>query len=220
MDNHDQKTRIAGSHKKDHVKNTNKVRNSAISTVRPFISILMRSYAYGWMRYCIICVGKIPSGRVRNWFYRHIFLMKITKKTVIFGGCEIRSPWNIKADNCIISTYCILDGRSGIEIGDNVVFSSGVHIWTEEHNVDSESFAVLPENRLPVIIGDRAWICSDSTILSGVTIGDGAVVASRSCMTKDADPYGVYGGIPARKIKERNHNLTYVLSGKPAWHFF
>ena len=66
-------------------------------------------YIYGWMRYCIILVGRIPSTRIRNWKYRTIFNMKITKKTVIYGGCEIRSPWNIKADNCVISTYCILD---------------------------------------------------------------------------------------------------------------
>ena len=180
----------------------------------------LNHYLYGWMRYCIIQTGKIPSGRCRNYLYRFIFYMKITKRTVIYGGCEIRSPWNIKADNCVISTYCILDGRRGIIIGDNVVFGGGVHVWTEEHDVNDSYFAVNFQNAQPVVIEDRAWICSDSTILPGIHIGEGAVVATRAVVTKDCEPFSVYGGVPARKISMRNKDLKYELNGKPTWHFY
>jgi acetyltransferase-like isoleucine patch superfamily enzyme len=177
-------------------------------------------YLYGLMRYSILQVGKIPSHHIRNLLYRKVFRMKITKRTVIYGGCEIRSPWNIRADNCVISSYCILDGRNGIEIGDNAVLGGGVHIWTEEHNVDSPQFLCLPENCQSVKIGQRAWICSDSTILPGITVGEGTVLASRGCLTKDAEPFGVYGGVPAKMIRHRNTDLEYQLNGKPHWHFF
>lgn len=177
-------------------------------------------YLYSWMRYCVILTGKIPSNRIRNWKYRYIFYMKITKRTVIYGGCEIRSPWNIKADNCVISTYCILDGRRGITIGDNVVFGSGVHIWTEEHDVNDPYFAVNFYNAQPVIIDAQAWICSDSSILPGTHIGKGAVVATRAVVTKDCEPFGIYGGVPAKIIGKRNTELKYNLSGKPHWHFY
>jgi acetyltransferase-like isoleucine patch superfamily enzyme len=180
----------------------------------------LEPYFYGLMRYSTIIVGKIPSHRIRNFFMRYVFCMQITKNTVIYGGCEIRSPWNIKADRCVISTYCILDGRNGIEIGNDVVFGGGVHIWTEEHNIDDEYFLAHEENKKGVIIDEHAWICSDSTILPGVHVGKGAVVASRAVLTKDADVYGVYAGIPAKKIKERNNNLKYKLNGKPTWHFY
>ena len=46
--------------------------------------------------------------------------MDIDKKTVISAGCEIRSPWNVHMGNCIIAGNCIIDGRSGIIIEDNV----------------------------------------------------------------------------------------------------
>ena len=177
-------------------------------------------YLYGWMRYNILLLGKFPSHRLRNLMYRYVYNMKITKKTVIYGGCEIRSPWNIKADNCVISTYCILDGRRGITIGENVVFGSGVHIWTEEHDVNDPYFAVLEKNAQPVIIKDRAWICSDSTILPGTVINEGAVVASRACVTKDCESFTIYGGVPAKKIGERSKDLRYELNGKPHWHFY
>ncbi len=180
----------------------------------------MNQYLYGWMRYSSILVGRFPSNRVRNWIFRHVFCMKATKNTVINGGCELRSPWNIKAGNCIIGNNNLLDGRSGIEIGDNVVFGADVRVWTMEHNVNDPWFRVTEDHSLPVKIEDHAWICSGSSILPGARIGKGAVVASRACITKDCEAYGIYGGIPAKKIGERTHDLRYVLSGKPTWHFY
>lgn len=179
----------------------------------------LNSYMYGYMRTNIILVGKIPSHRIRKFFYKYIFRMKIKRKTIICGGAEIRSPWNIKIGKSTIASNCILDGRGGIEIGDNVVFGSGVHVWTEEHDVNDPWFRVMSQNRQPVIVKDRAWVCSDVTLLPGVIIGEGAVVASRGCVTKTCDDYGIYAGIPAKKISERNRELEYNLDGKPVWHF-
>lgn len=198
-------------------KNTKKHKENICKT---WMRYFMYHYGYGWMRYCCLLNGRIPSNRIRNIRYRLIFNMKITKQTVIYGGCEFRSPWNIRAGNCVISSNCLLDGRNGIYIGENVVFGGGVHIWTEEHNVNSQSFDIMEENRQPVIIHEHAWICSDSTILPGVTIGEGAVVATRACVTKDCEAFTINAGIPAKKIGDRNNMLTYTLSGKPHWHFY
>jgi len=177
-------------------------------------------YVYGWMRYCIVLAGKIPSHRIRNLLYRIVFNMKITKNTVIYAECELRSPWNIRADRCVISTNCILDGRRGIFIGEDVVFGSGVHVWTEEHDINDSYFAVNNGHAQPVHIGAHAWICSDSTILPGTNIGEGAVLASRAVATKDCEAFGVYGGVPAKRIGTRNNELLYQLNGKPTWHFY
>lgn len=182
--------------------------------------LLFEHYLYGWMRFCVIRTGFIPSNKVRNILYRVIFNAHITSKTVINGGCEIRSPWNLYASNCIIMNNCILDARSKIIIKDNVVFGQGVHIWTEEHDVDSPTFAVLEKNKGAVIINERAWICSDSTILPKVIVGEGAVLASRAVATKDLIPFGIYAGIPAILKRFRNQELMYNLSGKPHWHFY
>lgn len=177
-------------------------------------------YMYGWMRYNIILTGHIPSNMIRKILYIIVFNAKIKWKTVINGGCEIRSPWNLHAGNCVIMNNCVLDARSGIVIEDDVVFGTGVHIWTEQHDLNSPTFAVTDDNRGPVIIHDHAWICSDSTILPGITVGAGAVLASKACAVRDLEPYGVYAGIPAKKIKERSKDLVYHLSGKPHWHFY
>jgi len=178
------------------------------------------SYIYGWTRYCSIQTGKFPSNGIRNRLFRYVFCMEATKKTVINGGCELRSPWNIKADNCIIGNNCLLDGRSGIEIGNHVVFGADVRIWTMEHDVQDPWFRVTADHALPVKIADRAWICSGSSILPGISIGEGVVVASRACVIRDCEEFSIYGGVPAKKIGVRNRDLKYTLSGKPTWRFY
>ena len=176
-------------------------------------------YMYGWMRYWIIRTGRIPSNRIRKVLYKYVFKMKISKGTVISYGCEIRSPWNIELGKCIVAGGCILDGRAGIIIHDNVVLGMNVHIWTEEHDVNSPEFEVNDAHRGSVVIHSRAWVCSDSTILPGNVIGEGSVVAAKACVVKSCEPYGIYGGVPAKKIADRNQNLKYTLSGRPHWHF-
>jgi acetyltransferase-like isoleucine patch superfamily enzyme len=54
-----------------------------------------------------------------------------------------------------------------------------------------------------VIIGNDVWICVNVTIMSGVTVGDGAVIAANSHVVKDVEPYSITGGNPAKTIKYR-----------------
>ena len=69
----------------------------------------------------------------------------------------------------------------------------------------------------PIVIGDRVWIGMNATVLGGVTIGEGAVVAAGSVVTKDVPPFTVVGGVPARPIKDRERELTYRLAYRPNW---
>ena len=202
---------------------TNKLKtdNSKIQNKIFFKSIYnwINAYIYGWVRYNTLLTGYIPSYRIRKLFYKYIFAMRISKKTVIFFGCEFRSPWNITIGNSTVSANCILDGRGRIIIENDVVLGSGVHIWTEEHNVNDSYFRVLKENLQAVLIKRHAWICSDATILPGVIVNEGAVLASRGCAVRDCDAFKIYGGVPAKFISERNTDLQYELTGKVSWHF-
>lgn len=93
-------------------------------------------------------------------------------------------------------------------------------IWTEEHDVNDKRFRVLEKNAQPVVIEKNAWICSDSTILPGVHIEEGCVLASKGCATKDCAAFGIFGGVPAKKIGDRNNEIDYELSGKSFYHFW
>lgn len=81
------------------------------------IKWLFHIYA-GWIRYKLIHLGKIPCHTYRNFMLRHVYRMKLAKTAVIYGGFEIRSPWNIHiADGAIVGDESKLDGRNGIFIG-------------------------------------------------------------------------------------------------------
>ncbi|WJH37282.1 hypothetical protein N6H14_05985 [Paenibacillus sp. CC-CFT747] len=55
---------------------------------------------------------------------------------------------------------------------------------------------------LPIVIGDGVWIGTRATVLPGVRIGDGSVIAAGAVVTKDCAPHGIYAGTPARRVKE------------------
>nr|WP_255551563.1 acyltransferase [Sporosarcina sp. E16_8] len=102
-----------------------------------------------------------------------------------------------------------------MEIGNNVNISPYVKIYTADHAVNSSEFTY---NEDTVIIKDYAWISTNSLILPGVTIGEGAVVAAGSVVTKNVDDFAIVGGVPAKKIGERNKQLDYKPDFKKYWH--
>ncbi len=155
-------------------------------------------------------IGKIPSQTIRKYLYRHYFQLAIGENTVIYNSCHIRDPHKITIGNhSSIGDRCILDGRSGLTIGNSVNISTGAWIWTLQHDPQDANFAA---KGAPVIIEDYAWISSRTTILPGVTIGKGAVVAAGAVVTKSVAPYAIVGGVPAKKIGDRNINLNYQLN--------
>lgn len=74
-------------------------------------------------------------------------------------------------------------------------------IWTMHHDYNDINFKAVGS---PVIIEDFAWVCSRAIILPGITIGKGAVVASGAVVVKDVEAWTVVGGVPAKKIGDRD----------------
>lgn len=68
-----------------------------------------------------------------------------------------------------------------------------------------------------IIIGNDVWIGYEAVILSGVTIGDGAVIGCRAVVTKDVPPYTIVGGVPAKPIRKRFDEETIKELQKIKW---
>ena len=167
----------------------------------------------GWIRYKLILLGKLPCHFIRLFILRHVYRMKIAPKVVIYGGFEIRDPWNISIGRgTIIGDESKLDGRNGITIGDNVNFSTGVWIWTSQHDLNDPLFATN-EKGGRVIIRDRVWVSTRTIILPKVIIDEGVVIAAGAVVTHNCQAFTVYGGVPAKRIGDRNRNLAYEYKG-------
>ena len=176
------------------------------------IRLLRQSLSFLLLQY----IGKIPSQRIRIYFYRNHYGMQIGRETVIYNNCEIRSPENISiGNNCAIGDQCVLDGRAGLVIGNNVNLSTAAWLWTNQHDPQDPDWGVKCGK---IVIKDYAWVSSRASVLPGVTIGEGAVVAAHAVVTKDVEPYTIVGGVPAKKIGERTRDLRYkILPGMPLW---
>lgn len=148
---------------------------------------------------------------------KHIIKMQfqsVGKKTNFLMGIEYRNPKNISVgSNSVINKKVLLDGRGGkLIIGDNVDIAQETNIWTLEHDVHDDFHK---DSGGDVIISDFVWIASRCTILPGVKIGKGAVVAANSVVTRDVEEMTIVGGIPARELGKRRSSLKYRLNHQP-----
>jgi acetyltransferase-like isoleucine patch superfamily enzyme len=121
-----------------------------------------------------------------NVYFRYPKKIKIGNDVSLNRGCEFYASWHHK------QTFIIL--CNNIRVGPAVKFFAAGH---------DVGYLNLPDNAKSIYVGDHVWIGGNSTILQGVTIGEGAIVAAGSVVTKSVEPYTIVGGIPARFIKKR-----------------
>jgi acetyltransferase-like isoleucine patch superfamily enzyme len=163
----------------------------------------------------IVC--HIPSFALRRGWYRHILGITFGEHAGIHLGCYIWffGPNQLRRDGFHIGSYsrvnrdCCLDARGSLWIGNNVSVSPEVTILTASHSVDDPSFRLQLRG---VVVEDHVWIGTRATILPGVRLGKGSVVAAGSMVTRDVPPLTIVAGIPARKVGVRaGEAINYVL---------
>jgi virginiamycin A acetyltransferase len=114
----------------------------------------------------------------------------------------------INHEKLIIGKFC------SIACGARFLFTSANHtlaslstypfpIFYEEWNLDKAQITSAWDRKGDIVIGNDVWIGYEAVILSGVHIGDGAIIGSRAVVTHDVPPYTIVGGVPAREIKQR-----------------
>ncbi len=101
--------------------------------------------------------------------------------------------------NVFVNSGCRFQDQGGIYIGDDVLIGHNAVLATLNHNADPAKRAnLIPA---PIRIGDKAWLGANVTILPGVTVGEGAVIAAGSVVTKDVPAGATVAGVPAKRIK-------------------
>lgn len=119
-------------------------------------------------------------------YIRYPSKVSIGERTTINRGCRFYASYHYKDVH--------------IRIGRNVAVAPEVSFLAAGHDYTRLS---LPDTAGSITVGDYAWIGARSVILQGVTIGEGAVIAAGSVVTRDIPPYTVAAGVPARVIKQR-----------------
>lgn len=127
---------------------------------------------------------------------------------VDFEKNNVLYHYPINGDKLKIGRFC------SVACGVKFVFTSANHtlrslstytfpIFFEEWGLDVKNITKAWDNKGNIIIGNDVWIGYGAVILSGVTVGDGAIIGARAVVTKDVPPYTIVGGVPARQIRKR-----------------
>lgn len=120
---------------------------------------------------------------------------------VLTGGAGLEQRLSV-GQECWFNAGCRLDLSDVITIGDRVAFGHEVLIMTSSHELGDPSRRAGPLYTRPVTIGAGAWLGARCTILPGVTIGEGAVIAAGAVVNRDVPANTLVGGVPARVLKE------------------
>lgn len=118
------------------------------------------------------------------------------------------SPQILIGDNVNIGDDCHITAINRIEIGNNVLTGKKITITDNSHGLVTEEVVKLPPAMRSLVspgavyIEDNVWIGDKVTILPNVRIGNNSIIGSNSVVTSNVEPYCVYGGIPAKKIKK------------------
>lgn len=120
----------------------------------------------------------------------------------IHPTARIFLPWNLSiGEYGAIGDRAIVYNLGPVSIGARTTISQQAHLCAGTHDYRDPAFPLL---RLPITIGDDAWICADAFIGPGVTIGNHAIVAARGVVVRDVEPGVIVAGNPAKMIKRRD----------------
>lgn len=145
--------------------------------------------------------------KIRMYFLRKVMNLRFVDETFYMGGKSkvssdlVAGPYSYIGPNCLIYPK--------VKIGKYSMIANNVSILGADHVYSNAGVPIIFSGRAKLnetVIGDDVWIGAHSIVLTGIKIGDGVIVAAGSVVSKDCDPFSIYAGIPAKKIKDRFSN--------------
>lgn len=136
----------------------------------------------------------------RNSLLR-LFGARLGRGVRVDPSARIFAPWRLAVgDHSSIGWNAILYNLGPMEIGARVTISQGAHLCGGTHD---HTDPTMPLRRMPIVIGDEAWVCADAFIGPGVTVGSRSVVGARAVAVRDVPAGMIVAGNPAVVIKPR-----------------
>lgn len=173
----------------------------------------MGKYPFYFITYWLLnyIVQYIPAWGIRKLYMRSCGMKIGRGSEVNMSQCIIMPNHFTMGNYSHINRHCILDCRGGVYIGSSVSISYNVCIITGSHVANSVDFEYITK---PIRIEDFVWVGVNATILPGVRIGRGAVVAAGAVVTRDVPESSIVAGVPAKVVGRRESNLNYRCSWK------
>lgn len=160
----------------------------------------VKRFLWLYVNAVIFKTSLFPSSRIKVFFLR-MFGARIGKNVTIKPCVNIKYPWFLSVgDETWIGEAVWIDCLVPVTIGAHVCLSQGAVILTGSHNYKSSSFNLITGG---VILEDGVWIGALAVVNQGVTAGSHTVLTAGSVATRSLEPYSIYQGNPAVKIRDR-----------------
>jgi putative colanic acid biosynthesis acetyltransferase WcaF len=121
-----------------------------------------------------------------------------------YPASKVYAPWNLFcADGVAAGDGVEIYNPAPMRFGSHAILSQGSYLCGATHDFDDAAFPLLAYE---MEVGAYAWICARACVAPGVKVGEGAVLGLASVATKNLEPWTVYGGSPALRIKARQRH--------------
>jgi len=145
-----------------------------------------------------------PSPRIahawRAWLLR-CFGAKLGPHCRFYPASRVWAPWNLRCeDTVMVADRAELYNPAPMILASHAIVSQGAYLCGATHDTNDPKFPVIS---FPMRVGRYAWVAARACVSPGVNLGDGAILGLASVATKDLEPWSIYAGVPARKVKER-----------------
>jgi putative colanic acid biosynthesis acetyltransferase WcaF len=118
-----------------------------------------------------------------------------------YPASKIWAPWNLVCEDQVTAADgAEIYNAAPIHFGSHAIVSQGAYVCGATHDFNDPAFPLLAYT---MTIGAYSWICARASVGPGVNVGEGAVLGLASVATRDLEPWTVYGGSPAVKVKDR-----------------
>lgn len=134
-------------------------------------------------------------------FLLRLFGTKVGHGVIIKPSVNIKYPWFLEiGDNVWIGEHVWIDNLTQVVIEDNVTISQGAMLLCGNHNYKKETFDLILSE---INLEQGAWVGANATVCPGVTMHSHSILSVGSVATKNMEPYSVYQGNPAIKVRNR-----------------
>jgi putative colanic acid biosynthesis acetyltransferase WcaF len=179
------------------------------SYTRPAFSLGNRLRRLTW-NICWALLYRTSPRPLHSWraFLLRSFGATLGPHCYFYPKSKIWAPWNLVcADHVAAGDEVEIYNPVTIRLDSHVILSQQAYLCGATHDYNNPAFPLIA---YPMHLGAYSWVCARASVAPGVNLGEGAVLGLGSVATKDLEPWSVYAGVPAVKVKDRLPSGTAI----------
>lgn len=156
---------------------------------------------------CWALLYRISPRPFHAWraFLLRLFGAKMGPNCHFYPKSKVWAPWNLICANQVTAGDGVeIYNPAPVTFGSHAILSQDAYVCGATHDYNNPAFPLLA---YAMSFGAYSWVCARASVAPGVNVGEGAVLGMGSVATRDLDPWSVYAGVPAVKVKERERTL-------------